>query len=173
MRPAPSLFMDQVQSHKNKNSGITVVEVLVGIAIFSVALTILLLSLNLFLAARHDVNRETKALYLAEEGIEAVRYLRDIDWNVLTGYTVDTPYYLSMTTSTVALGTSPVEVIDTDFRREIVFREVYRDNTTDDIVASTSGSNYLDTGSLEVEARVGFDTTTTTLSTILTNIFDI
>ena len=62
--------------------------------------------------------KKTKALYLAEEGIEMLRYLRDDDWNYLeSSLNRDTIYYFDPSASDINVTGSP-EIIDSDYYRE-------------------------------------------------------
>lgn len=158
---------------KITSRGISLVEVVVGVTLLALVVVVVLHSMTLFLAARGEIMQKTKALYLAEEGLEILRYLRDEDWNVLSSeLSVDTPYYLVASSTFVGTTTQP-ELIDGVYLRTFELKEVYRNNSSDDIVASTSGSNYVDAGSREVVMRVGFADSTTTVRTVLTNLFDI
>ena len=158
---------------KNTHKGVTLIEVAIGVSILSLVVMMLIHSMALFLDTRGLVLRKEKALYLTEEGVEIMRYIRDENWNVLgTDLSVNTIYYLSVSSTTVATTTTQ-EIIDGFYYRQFELYDLYRDNTSDDIVASTTGSSYVDSDSKELVVRVGYDGGTTTLKTILTNIFDI
>jgi len=64
------------QNYKNSN-GFTLVETLVAVAIFSVALVALLTSLGRGIADISYAKNKTTAEYLAQEGIEYIRNMRD------------------------------------------------------------------------------------------------
>ena len=157
----------------SKKRGISLIEVLIGVSILALVTITMLFTMTLFLETRGEVMKKTKALYLAEEGLEVLRYLRDEDWEVFgTELSTDTVYYFSLSDTEVATTTSP-EIIDGTYLREFEIHDVYRNNTSDDIVASTTGSSYVDSETMEVVVRVGFSDSTTTVRTLLTNIFDI
>lgn len=57
------------------------VEVLVGSAILSLVLFAFTSSLSIYSAASIDATRRTQALFLAEEGVELLRSMRDQSWS--------------------------------------------------------------------------------------------
>ncbi len=72
-----NIYMKHFLNKKNKNNGFTLVEALVGVAIFSVAILALM---SVLASGIKDINYAKKKLvaeYLAQEGIEYVRNLRD------------------------------------------------------------------------------------------------
>ncbi len=159
-------------SNAHHNRGISLIEVVVGVSIMAFVLLFLLLTMTLFLETRAKILNDTKSLYLAEEGIEVLRHVRDDNWNDIAGLTIDTPHFLSISTTSIAITSTP-EVIDGGWQREVVFHELYRDSATDDVVASTTGGSYVDTDGRVAIVRVGYAGSTTTVQTILTNLFDI
>jgi len=151
--------------------GFTVIEILVGVSLLALIVIFTTHSLTLHFASGALVQQKTKALYLAEEGQEILRYLRDEDWNAITDLTADTQYYFAVATSTVATTTS-LELIDTRYTRSFVLREAYRD-ANDDLVASTTGGSSIDTGSYIAEVSVVWGANSVSLDGLLTNVFDI
>lgn len=150
--------------------GITIVEVIIGVAIAGLVIVFISHTITLFLVSSGATLQKTKALYLAEEGLEIMRYLRDEDWSTIDDELSNgTTYYLSVATSTLGTTTVP-EVIDGIYTRSFELSEVRRDNATDDIVSS-GGS--VDGGSRWVTFFVSYDSATVTMETLLTNIFDI
>lgn len=150
--------------------GVSVIEVLIGVGIFALVTVFVTHSISLFLESADRSQHSLRALYLAEEGHEALRYLRDENWDTIDNLSVDTTYYLSMSAASVATTTTP-EVINGYYNRSFVLREVYRDSD-DDIVASTTVGASLDTGSRFVVMRVGWGSEEVSLQTLLTNIFN-
>lgn len=148
--------------------GVTLIEVLVGISILAVTLIAIGFSVTSYVTARQELVSETKATYLTEEGYEVLRAIRDNDWNTLKALTPNSTYYFAVSTTTLAVGTTP-EIIDTTFRRSFVVRSVYR-NATSDIVASGAPGATLDAGSRQFDISVNGPTGTTTFYAILTNI---
>ena len=151
--------------------GVSIVEVLFGVSLFALITIFTTQTIALFLDNADRAQAEMHAVYLAEEGLEVVRYLRDDDWNTIADLAVDTTYYLAITASSLAVVTVP-ETIDGTYARSFVLREVYRDGN-DDIVASTTAGAVVDTGSKTVHMHVAWGSELVSLQTLLTNIFDI
>lgn len=165
------MHQDSLNNHR-RSHGTLLIEVALGVAILSIVVVMVTLVMTLFLDARDVVLTKTKALYLAEEGIEVMRYMRDADWNILsTELSTGTTYYFLLNPTVVATTTVP-EVIDGSFYREFELRDVYRNSVSDDIDISGGGGTYIDDSIVEVEVRVGYGGSTTTLRTLLGNIFN-
>lgn len=156
------------RSFHTRQSGITLIEVLIAISIITAMLVAVGLSVTAYVDARADLLDDMKAVYLAEEGYEVLRALRDEDWNTLDTLSLDTTYYFDLATTTLAVGGTP-EVIDGSFTRSFALREVYRDSD-DDITASTTTGATVDTEILEVEVTVVGPTGTTSMKSLLSNI---
>lgn len=118
--------------------GISLVEVLVGAAIVSLVLAGVVGVLQLYsVTSRLNLERIQAALLL-EEGVEAVRFMRDDSWT----QNIDTldegiPYYLSLE-ATGWKATTTESLIDVQFYRTVTLTSVYRKNIDDDIVDSAS-----------------------------------
>lgn len=152
--------------------GISVVEVLFGISLFAVISIFVTNALTQYFITTGVLQEKTKALYLATEGQEIMRYVRDDSWVNVTDMTVDTVYYFDVSTTTLATTTSP-EVIDGTYTRSVILHNAYR-NSDDDLVASTTGGASIDAGSRLVVTKVnwGIDDEIVQES-LLTNLFDI
>jgi Tfp pilus assembly protein PilV len=61
----------------SRHSGFTLIETLFSILIFSAALISLLAISSKGISATNEVKNETMAYYLAQEGLEVVRNIRD------------------------------------------------------------------------------------------------
>lgn len=143
----------------------------IGIGIISVSLVAIGLSINTYVAARSALLNNLKATYLAEEGYEIIRAVRDTNWNTIDALTANSTYYLNVSGAAPAITTIP-EIIDTNFRRSFVVRNVYRNNN-DDIVSSTTPSATIDDGSRQFDMFVSGPNGTTTFQAILSNIYAI
>ncbi len=155
---------------KNITHGVSAVEVLIGVAIASLVLIFASNAIILFINSGRTVSEKTKALYLAEEGLEHVRFIRDNAWTNISGLSTNSTHYLNITGTTITTSVTPE---NTDgFRRSFRVQNVYRNSTTDDIVASTTGGSVADTNSKYVFMTVvgGSPTTTVTLTSILSDI---
>ncbi|MEK7557027.1 MAG: type II secretion system protein [Patescibacteria group bacterium] len=126
------------------NKGIALVEILVVIAIIGVATFSLY---ELVVLSRATVGRElrrTQALSLAQEGIEAVRSIRDQSWSGnIEPLSNGTNYYATLSGSSWALTTTNPGPIDALFNRTIVFASVNRD----------ANSNISESGSVDENTR--------------------
>jgi type II secretory pathway pseudopilin PulG len=156
---------------RSAQSGVTLVEVVIGIGIISVSLVAIGLSINTYVAARSALLNNLKATYLAEEGYEIIRAVRDTNWNTIDALTTNGTYYLDVSGVAPVINTTP-EIIDTDFRRSFVLRAVYR-NGSDDIVSSTTVGAVVDDGSRQFDIFVSGPNGTTTFQAILSNIYAI
>lgn len=158
-------------SNRLRIRGISTVEVLLGVSIFALVVVFTMFSVSLFIDGADDAHQQVQALYLAEEGYEIVRYIRDEDWNTIDALATDTTHYLDVASTTVAVTATP-ETIGGSYNRSFVLREVYRDSD-DDIVASSTVGASVDTGSRYVDVYVSWGTEQVVLEGLLTNIFDI
>lgn len=162
----------QFASVHRHTKGVTVVEVMISLFIFSLVLVFVFQTFTLFFQAQERALLHTKALFLAEEGIEILKYIRDDDWADIDGRTVGTRYYLSVATSSVAITTTP-EVIEGRFTRSFILRAGYRSVTNDLVPSGTSGAS-IDGDTYVVESYVTWDTDQEVeLQALLTNIHDI
>lgn len=150
----------------------TVVEVLVGVAIFSLVVVFLATTLNLFFNNATLVRSKTEALFLANEALEMSRFVRDTNWNNIEALDNVTSYYLDINPGSISFSTLP-EVIDGVYTRTITLAAVYR-NGTDDIVAAGAPGAVVDTGSRLVTVTITWGSgEIVSLTTLLTNIFDV
>ncbi len=153
-----------------RTKGVSAVELLVGVSIAALILISASYSITLFMDASHEVSEKTQALYLAEDGLELTRFVRDNDWANISALTMGTTYYFDVTDSSVGLGLTP-EVIG-GYSREVVFENVYRDTTTLDIVASTTVGSSADPSTKYVTVTVvwGVPSRTVSLTSILADV---
>lgn len=152
------------------NKGVSAIEILVGVSIAALILIFASDTLAQFLNISHDVSEKTQALYLAEEGLELMRYVRDNNWTSLSALTVGNTYYLNPSSTSVGVGSTP-ETIG-DFSRSVILHNVYRTPTTYDIVASTTSGSALDADAKYVTVVVswGSPADSVSLTSILADI---
>lgn len=150
---------------KTSSRGITLVEVLVAVGIVSLASIFISLTVFQFAQSRKELLHETDKMYLAEEGYEIIRLLRDDNWVNLSVLTPNTDYYLQVSDTTLAIGTVP-EIINGRYTRLFKLLPVYRNSTTQEIVSS---GGVLDNNSFKVEVSVGDSNGTTTVEALLVN----
>lgn len=153
---------------RNAHKGITAVEALVAVAIAALVIIFSTHAIVYFVSTGSDLVEKTQALYLAEEGLEVMRLIRDEDWDNIDILTAGERYYLSIDATSASTTDTP-EVIG-QFTRSIVVEEVYRSTNNDDIVPSGSPSSAIDPETVLVTSFVAWDTTTTTLRTYLTDL---
>ncbi len=127
-------------------SGFGLIEIIIASTLVSMA-TVSLAYVFILSARLNDQTIErTRAHFLAEEGLEVVRHLRDKGWtaNIKT-LSTNTPYYFVFDTASSqwSLTTTPQSTIDGVFSRTLVVSPVSRD-VSDNIVLS-GGTNDIDT----------------------------
>lgn len=145
--------------------GLTLIEVLIGVAIAGLVIVFIAHTITLFTAASEEALDRTQALYLAEEGIEILRYLRDADWNTIENeLSVGTTYYFDVSTTTLAT-TTVVETIG-QFTRSFELSEVERDS--DDDIISSGGT--VDSGSRFATVTVSWGSESVSLTSLLTDL---
>jgi Tfp pilus assembly protein PilV len=154
-----------------KNSGTGMIEVVVGSAIILVGIFSILKTYDYYLKFALSHRYDVQATLLAEEGIEVVKLLRDTSWSQnISTHSSGIPYRLAFSNA-VWTSTTSTKYIDSKFSRTFVLSDVYRDSG-DKI--STSGT--LDPNTKKVAVFVAvrniFGTTTKSISTYITNIFD-
>lgn len=154
----------------NKKSGFGMVEAIVAISIIGI-FAVLAISVNTFFAEISMKNKNfITASFLAEEGFEAIKFLRDTSWNSnIQTLSNNTDYYLYFNSSWIATTTIQSE---NNFYRTFSVNEVYRDGSGS--IVSSGGT--LDMGTKFVEIEVAWPTKTGTSTKILkgyiTNIFE-
>ena len=121
--------------------GMGLVEVLVAVFIFTIILSSLVLVSNMYLSGAGDNLRLTQAAYLAEEGIEAVKTIRDKSWLDIFNLNVEQIYYLNFNTaSSTWQATTTEEYID-NFSRSFILKGVVRDGDGDILDSGTPNLN--------------------------------
>ena len=154
-----------------RRQGFGLVEILVGASILSAALVGMVAAYNRYLRASFVNTDSIKAVFLLEEGMEAIRSLRDDGWDtVVTPLAVGTNYSLSFESGKWKAITTNV-FIDEKFERRFVFANVYRDSN-DNIISSGT----LDTGTRKVIVTVSwataYGTSTKTIASYITDMFE-
>lgn len=166
------LEYQQMIKQSQKTRGFGLIEVLVSVGIIGAILVGLVGAFQLFLSIGLSSTETIKAVYLLEEGLEAVRSTRDGGWaSEIETLTVDIPYYLFFSGGEWLLSTTP-SLIDGVFDRTVELSSVSRDSNG--AIVTTGGSN--DEGSREVLVSVSWlrrgTTTTREATTYITNFFE-
>ena len=152
--------------------GFSSVEVAIGVSIAALTVTFMMHTVVKLVTFGTDNLDRARAVLLAEEGIELMRFLRDSSWTNISSLSNGTRYDLLIATTTIATTTNSVP-INTIYTRSITTSSVYRATAGSDIVASTSGvAKAIDTNTVLVTVSVSWGTPTSTvsLSSYLTNI---
>ncbi|MBI3632752.1 MAG: hypothetical protein HY226_00515 [Candidatus Vogelbacteria bacterium] len=157
-------------TNKNKKKGAGIIEVIVGLAIVMVGIFALIRTYGYYLKFGLLHKYDVQASLLLEEGVEAVKLLRDTGWSSkISGLTVDSTYRLAFVNSSWT-ATTTKKYVDGIFDRTFTLSNVYR-NSNDDI----SASGTLDPGTkklvVAVAYRNGQSTTTKSISAYITNLF--
>ena len=152
--------------------GFGLIEIVIASAVISVAL--ISLSLVFVLANRLTMRatEQVRANFIAEEGIEVMRFLRDKSWSThLESLTAGVDYYISFNPATSAwsITTTNPGLIDQTFQRIIRVSAVQRD-ASDDIV--TSGGS-IDSDTFKITSIVSWDIAESiNVETYLSNIYE-
>ncbi|KKW20672.1 MAG: hypothetical protein UY62_C0044G0005 [Parcubacteria group bacterium GW2011_GWF2_50_9] len=157
--------------------GVSLVEIIIGAALILLSLTGLTAAYSFYLKVGLKNTNALKAAFLLQEGVEAAVLIRDDGWNVFASLATGTPYHLYWNGAMWNTTTTPVAV-DGVFERTVIFDDVYRRNSDDDIVGQTSGDpKSLDAETKRVSVRVFVENSATTtldkrMVTYLTNLFE-
>ncbi len=153
-------------------TGFSLLEIVVGVSIIAAVIIGVMSASATGLKLMDENTKNIQAAYLLEEGLEAVKILRDSSWqNNIVPLNAGDNYYLKFQQGNW-LATSSVVFIDSVFERKFAFSNVNR-NASDDIVDS---GGVLDPGTKKVVMSVSWatrnGTTTKSIPTYLTNIFN-
>ena len=159
---------------RNGERGISALEILVGLSIILFVLSGIVAAFQQHLSAGLRDMNQIKAAYLTEEGIEALRSLRDSSWSTFSSLTMESPYYLFYSTTTAAWeATTTAQTIDSQFVRTFVLERVYRRNSDDDIVPlADAAAKTLDPNTKKATVLVSWEDRTMELMTYLANLFE-
>jgi type II secretory pathway pseudopilin PulG len=137
---------------KTKSKGSTLLEVLIVAGILA-SITLAVLGTLSLLSRFHQKDMlAIKGQLLAEEGIEALRYIKASGWASLSSIPPGTARYLSLSFSSWSVTDAP-EVIDGSFWRTIKVYQVARDASGD--IVSSGGS--IDPDTLLLESTTSWD----------------
>lgn len=155
--------------------GFSLIELIAAIAAIGImALSIAQFS-QVFLRASRLVSDRTQAAFLLQEGIEAVRHLRDDSWaNNIAKLVSSTTYFLAFTSSTPAYAltdASPPLHLG-KFRRAVVVADVQRDAHDDIVTSGGTTDASMRKFTMELAWRSGGATTTEQVEFYLSNLFE-
>lgn len=145
---------------RNTKRGFGLIEILIATAIIGVALTALSGVIQSAFRVTDDDVLRVQAEFLAEEGLEVARLLRDSGWDSSIAPLVKGTVYFPVfdaVSGMWTLRTSDPGPIDGTFSRALVFEDVYRRDNDDDIVPfSDQSSKTLDQGTVGILSRVSW-----------------
>ncbi|MCC6448208.1 MAG: hypothetical protein IT215_05950 [Chitinophagaceae bacterium] len=150
------------------------IEIIVGVAVILAVVLSLTFVYNSYLKVTFSNTQNIQASSLLEEGVEAVKILRDKSWNEnIKNIPLNTPTFLSFDGSTWN-ATSTKEIIGGVFERNEIFAETYRDNNGD--IVKDSGTLDLNTKFVTVNVswfdQNSLSTSTKSISFYVTNLFN-
>ena len=162
-------------SNKNKRSpaqaGMGLIEIIIGSAIILSAILAANTTYTTYTQYALANEKNVQAAYLLEEGVEVTYFLRDKSWTAnIASLSPATAYYLNFIGGTWATTTTPVYV-DGQFLRKINVALVNRDSNDDIAGAGTNDPNTRKI-TVSIDYFQGHATTTKSLSTYITNIYN-
>ncbi|HEY4497967.1 MAG TPA: type II secretion system protein [Candidatus Paceibacterota bacterium] len=152
--------------------GFGVLEILVASAVISTAFVSLFFVFVLSQRAVFRASEKVRANFIAEEGLEVMRHLRDRSWGAhLAGLTADTNYYLAFDAENSAWGitASNPGLIDGVFDRTVRVTPVMRDVGSDDVVES---GGVVDPDTWKVAVVVSWSSNPVSAETYINDMFD-
>ena len=151
--------------------GIGMIEVIVCLAIIAISFWTFLELAKYNLRIQEQTQAKMEAMSLAAETIEAVRSIRDEDWNNLASLSLGTKYYPVISANKWTLVSTNPGSVNGIYNRWVVLEKVYRD---DDADISPSGTEDIQTKKITalVEWIDRGQTEQINLTTYLTNWVD-
>ncbi len=153
--------------------GLTLIELLIGVSIIAAFMIASMVSFQKAVELSNRNGRAIQAAYLAEEGVEALKLMRDNGWQTkIAALTPGTSYYFEFS-SGLWKSTTTNTYIDGIYERKFVLSQVRRNATTKDIVTSGGAIDASTTqATVSVSWRGQNGTTTKSIATYLVNLFD-
>ena len=127
----------------NKNSGISIIEVIISVSIILTVGVSFAGGLSKSLYISNKALQVSQASWLLEDSAEAIKTIRDTNWSNISGLTPNVSYYLVFDTnnSTWSLTQTNPGPIDGVFVRSIIFLPVNRDANDDIAAVGTNDDN--------------------------------
>lgn len=147
------------------HNGFGLLEIIISVALISISLFSLAAVGRLSFRAVSESSNGIKADYLAEEGGEVLRIMRDDNWDNIASLALGQPYHLVFSDGAWLATTSP-QLIDGLFSRTFILEQVFRD-AQDNI--SLSGDS--DPSSRKIILEVSWGTKSKEVITYITNLF--
>lgn len=154
----------------SRQGGLGLVEGVIAVAIVGTALVVMVGVFHQFLRTALRSTPELKAIFLMEEGLEAIRAIRDVDWQTeIDPLVLGTQYHLIFENGRWEATTTP-SYIDGVYERIVILSSVNRD--TDGRIVASGGTT--DTNTKEITVSVSWSSgEATTTKTVLAYIMDV
>jgi hypothetical protein len=157
---------------KNLSRGMSLAELVVVSAVIGVFLIAILGLYSLHMKVIFGSPRQVKATFLSEEGLEVVKYLRNVSWGANIATLPDnTDYYLVWQGGHWGISDTG-SYVDGRYDRRVRFEAVYRDVNSN--ITISPGTLDPDTKKVVVTTSwtEGVSTSTKRVSTYLTDLFN-
>lgn len=159
------------ESSKSNKGGFTALEALVASAVTLVVIASVTAAMNVYLRAHSEALKATKAAFLAEEGMEAVRSLRDAGWTSnVAAVPAGQERHFSFDGSAWSLSATPT-LIDSVYHRTVRLDSAYR-NASGKLASSGTLEPNVRKATVTVSWQNRGATTTRALTAYVANIFD-
>jgi len=123
--------------------GISLIEIVIVVFVATVLLFSITQVAALAVRISSEKKVELRGIYYAQEGMEALRAMRDESWNTrISGLTASTTYYFAPSANSWTLTTTNPGALDGIFTRTVVMQGVNRGANSD---IAASGTNDPDT----------------------------
>lgn len=150
-------------------SGFGIIEILVAVAVISIALFSIQQVSFLYLKQNIENKKFLKASYLAEEALEAARSVRDQGWTAnIAPLTSGAQYYPVISSNKWTLSATNPGTIENIYTRQVKIENASRD--TNDNIVTSGGTN--DPNTKKATATVLWNGKSITLTTYITNIYN-
>lgn len=157
--------------HRVPNRGMSLIEVVIGSTIIVTGIVALSSTFAYYVKFALGNENNIQASYLAEEGLEAVTFLRELSWATnIQPLSTTTPYYLAWdSTTSLWKATTTPQYVDGKFLRQITIADVKRD-VNDKIATVGTYDPHTKQIFVSVQYYQGHATSTQSLSTYITNL---
>ncbi len=155
---------------KNKKKGITIIEVIIATSIVTLSMISISVVYGNFVSLSIKNTDKIQAAFLLDEGVEALKMIRNNSWSQIASSTPNTDYYL-VWYNNIWQSTTTQIVVDNKFIRKYRVRNAYRDGNLNVYESSSYGSN--DDNNKIVDLSVNWNNGATTTKSISFYIFNL
>ena len=160
-----------IKFKQQKKEGLALLEAVIATSIVVLFLSSLIGAYNLYLRVSLENLRKVQATFLAEEGVEALRLLRDNSWSNISNLSLTTDYKLVWNGVSWATTTNTI-VIDGKFFRTFRLGEVLRDSNSDIVLSSGTSDQNSRKITVKVEWNEHGATSTKIIEAYTSNLFN-